>query len=130
MEERNMKRQVCSITPRGTTALLRAASATSRKLSRPGTMAVVALCGLWVSFAGTGPAPSLEQLAVELSAVKAELLEVRLELETSRTARLQTELESAVKNRQRFETRERTATQELVNFDQQGTISEGTSEDP
>jgi hypothetical protein len=94
------------------------------KVNRIGTNRIVPgviALGLLLAPAGRGEqqALSIGQLAAELKAVKAELLAVRLELETGRVARLELEHTTAAANYRRLERRERTADGAVAHIDRQ-----------
>jgi hypothetical protein len=72
--------------------------------------------------------PSIEQIAAELKKVQAELLMVRIELDSARVGRLQNDHAAATKIRQRLEARERSSYDEVAKFDRQLGSTEITAE--
>jgi hypothetical protein len=72
--------------------------------------------------------PSIEQLAQDLRNVQAELLDVRIELQSSRVGRLENDYAAAMKIRERLVARERSAADEVVSIERQLSSSGASQE--
>ena len=84
-----------------------------------GFTCITALSGLLLLplVGGQQETPSIEQLALEVKNIRAELTQVRLELETGRAARLENDQAAAAKTRQRLQTYERSTYEEVASVD-------------
>jgi len=71
---------------------------------------------------------SIEQFAVELRELRAELTQVRLDLENARSARLKNEHAAAAKSKQRLEARERSSYEAIASLDRQLSSAELSTE--
>lgn len=92
------------------------------------TTAVLALSSFLLLPAEAQQQTSVEQLAVAIRALQAELLGVRLEFQANKVARIQAELEAAADNRKRLEKRERTVHQEVTTVERQLSAAPITSD--